>query len=195
LIAAAVARIAIAGGDPVGLLWMGGPTLPEMGVGFGRAAFDRLVSRLEDAQAEGRLADEPDEMKRVVRQLGRRSGQGSVLLVLSDLLDLPEPSRDALVSLASGRRALVVVQVLDPVERELSFRGKVRLRAIESDTVVVTDADAVRAEYQARLAEHTALWRRALEGHGGRLVEATTSDDAVTIVRRALQAVSEVRRA
>ena len=82
-----------------------------------------------------------------------------------------------------GPRALVLVQVLDPRERDLTFKGKVRLKAIEGDTIVVTDADAVRAEYRERLEAHTEKCRRAVEAEGGRLVSATTTDDAVSVVR------------
>jgi len=129
-----------------------------------------------------------------VRLVGRRAGRGSALLIFSDLLDLPEESRRAMAVLGSGRRALVVVQVLDPRERDLSFRGKVRLRAMEGGNVVVTDADAVRKAYLQRLDAHVTEWRRALEGEGGRLVVACTTDDPVSVVRKLLQAIAEVRR-
>jgi hypothetical protein len=59
---------------------------------------------------------------------------------------------------------------------------------------VVTDADAVRREYQQRLEQHVQKWRRAIEGQGGRLVRACSDDDPVRVVRKVLQAVAEACR-
>lgn len=194
LLAAALSRVAIAGQDPVGLKWLGGPDLRGLPPSFGRGAFDKMVAALEEARAAGKLSEEPDAFERDVGMLARRARRGSAVVVMSDLLDLPDAAMEVLVSLGAGKRALVVVQVLDARERDLSFRGKVRLRAIEGESVVVTDADAVRKTYREQLRSHNARWRRALEGEGGRLVEACSSDDAVGVVREVLQAIAEVRR-
>jgi uncharacterized protein (DUF58 family) len=194
LIAAALARIALAGNDPVGLSWLGGPGLAGVRVGFGQGTFERIVGTFERAEASGDLSADGQDVERAIQLLGRRAGRGSVIVVLSDLLDVPRETMRAIAALGGGRRALVVVQVLDPRERDLSFSGKVRLRAIEGKELVVTDADAVRAAYLERLREHVAEWRRTLEGEGGRLCQASTGDDAVSIVRNVLQAIAEVRR-
>jgi hypothetical protein len=84
--------------------------------------------------------------------------------------------------------------VLDPSERDLAFTGTVRLRALEGDLVVEADADAVRATYRERLAGIAAAWSNDLEARGGRLVDATTSDNATDVVRTILLAVAESRR-
>jgi uncharacterized protein (DUF58 family) len=193
LLSAALTRIALAGQDPVGLSWLGGPGIGHVSPGFGQGTFERIVGTLEAAQASGDLTGDDEQVGRVVRLLGRRAGRGSALCIFSDLLDLPEHAVRNVAALGGGKRALCVVQVLDPRERDLSFRGKVRLRAMEGKEVVVTDADAVRAGYLARLEEHVTSWRRALESEGGRLVVACTTDDPVSIVRKLLQAIAEVR--
>lgn len=194
LLGAALTRVAIAGQDPVGLVWLGGHKLEDVGVAFGSAAFERIVSRLERATASGDLSEDLETVHRSVRVLARRSGRGSVVVVFSDLLDLPAEGFEPMVALASGPRALVVVQVLDPRERDLSFRGKVRLRPIEGKGVVVTDADAVRKAYLAKLDEHVGAFRRRLESEGGRLVQCCSSDEPVAVVRAILEAVLEARR-
>jgi uncharacterized protein (DUF58 family) len=195
LVGAALARVAVAGNDPIGLGWLGGPPgLHGVTAGFGQPAWERVVSRLERAQAGGDLSDDRSAVERAAHLCARQSGRGSIIVLLSDLLDLPEGAAKSVAALGTGKRALVVVQVLDPRERELAFRGKVRLRAMEGERLVVTDADAVRQAYKERLAEHTASFRRELAAEGGRLCEATTTDDAVRIVREVLQAIAEVRR-
>lgn len=197
LIGAALTRVAIAGQDPVGLTWLQpGPelALEEVTASFGRSAFERITSRLESAGAVGDLSNDATAIDRCVRTLARRSRRGSVIVLLSDLLDLHDDALRELMVLASGPRALVLVQILDPRERDLSFRGKVRLRSIEGGRVVVTDADAVRTEYRERLRAHTEVCRVAVEREGGRLVEACTADDAVGVLRSVLQAIAEARR-
>jgi hypothetical protein len=84
--------------------------------------------------------------------------------------------------------------VLDPVERDLAFRGKVRLRGIEDERMVETDADAVREAYRKRLDEHTEGWERAVQGEGGRMVRCCSSDKATTVVREVVRACAEARR-
>jgi uncharacterized protein (DUF58 family) len=197
LIGAALTRVAVAGQDPVGLTWLQpGPelVLEEVRASFGFTAFERVTARLETAEAVGDLSEDEEAIRRCVRTLARRSRRGSVIVLLSDMLDLHDEALRELLVLGSGPRALVLVQVLDPRERDLSFRGKVRLKSIEGGRVVVTDADAVRAEYQERLAEHTTRCREAVEREGGRLVEACTSDDPVVVLRSVLHAITEARR-
>ena len=61
------------------------------------------------------------------------------------------------------------------------------------DAEVVTDADAVRDDYQQRLADLVETWRSRLEGVGGRLVQCDTSQDPAGAVRALLQAIAEAR--
>ncbi len=197
LVGAALTRVAVAGQDPVGLTWLQpGPelALQEVRASFGFSAFERITSRLETAAAVGDLSEDETAVERCVRTLVRRARRGSAIVFFSDMLDLHERALRELMVLASGPRALVLVQVLDPRERDLSFRGKVRLKAIEGGRMVVTDADAVRGEYKKRLAAHTQACRDAVEREGGRFVEACTSDDAVSVVRDVLRAIAEARR-
>ncbi|MCC6522975.1 MAG: DUF58 domain-containing protein [Polyangiaceae bacterium] len=194
LVAAALARVAVAGTDPVGLVWLGGARPRDLPAGAGGPAFERIVDSLSAAGAAGDLEADRDALRRTLVVLGRRARRGSVVVLLSDLLDLPEGAERLVGALGTGGRVLVAVQVLDPSERDLDFVGKVRLRALEGPRSVETDVDAVRREYQARLEAHTEAWSRALSREGGRLVRAVTTDRAVIVVRQVLQVVAEARR-
>jgi uncharacterized protein (DUF58 family) len=194
VVAAALGRLALGGGDPVGLAWLGGPRLRGLPAAAGVASFERLVAVLESAQSTGPLRDEGALVERCLRRLALRARRGSVVVLLSDLLDLPNGAERPVAALAAGARALVVVRTLDPAERDLGFSGKVRLWAFEGTSVVETDADAVRAEYRARLAEHDSAWARAVEREGGRFVRAASSDDPVGVVRAVVRACAEARR-
>lgn len=188
LIAAALARVALVRGDRVGLDFIGGERAVPLPSTGGREAFERLVGHLESATASGG-ADLPT-LERALAPTARYARRGAAVVVLSDLLDLPEGAADYLAGLSAGGRVLVVVQVLDPVEVEFSFEGPVALRSIEGDVRVETDAGTVRAGYLAALQRLTEGYRARVVARGGRLVEARTTEEPVEIVRRVLAALS-----
>jgi uncharacterized protein (DUF58 family) len=194
LVAAALARIAVASGDPVGLAWVGGVGVHGLPPMAGREAFDRVVGCIESAAAAGDGSAGEHAFDRALAPVGRRARRGSVIVLFSDLLDLPPRSLGSFAALGTGGRALVVVRVLDPSEKDLAFRGTVRLRALEGEAVVEADADLVRPAYLQRLAAIAASWSHELKARGGRLVDATTADAPTEVVRAILLAVAEARR-
>ncbi|MEZ4220720.1 MAG: DUF58 domain-containing protein [Polyangiaceae bacterium] len=193
LLAAALARVAQSGGDPVALDWLGGSSrrpLPAMG---GREAFERIVACLEGAGPAGELRDDTRSLDRALTPVATHARRGSVLVLLSDMLDLPDAALDRFLALSVRGRILVAVQVLDPAERRFPFRGPLRLRATEGSHTVETDGDAVRSEYLQRLEALIEHWRQRLASVGGRLVLSTTDDDPVEVVRNVLAAVAGER--
>jgi len=196
VMAAALCRIATGGQDPVGLAWLGAPhgryEAPAR-AGFGQATFERIVDSLERAEARGALADDLDALERQLGVLARRARRGSVVVLFSDFLDLPDEVR-RLVGVLASERVLVGVQVLDPVEAELGFAGRVKLRELEGTHVVTTDVERVRGEYLERLEQQTSRWRAAIEFGGGRLVRSRTDVDPIVTVRAVVQAIGEARR-
>lgn len=184
LLAAVLGRVALASGDPVGLSWLGGPSsarpLPPMG---GREAFERLVGTLESVGAAGDISESDASVERALGAIAQRARKGTVVVLFSDLLDLPPASLDRFVALAPGGRTLAVVQVLDPDEASFPFEGTVRLRSLEGGKRVDTDAGATRARYLEALDALTSRWERRLEGHGGKLIRARTDQNPADIVR------------
>jgi uncharacterized protein (DUF58 family) len=190
LVAAALARIAVGSGDPVGLTYLGGAeatrTVP---VGGGREVFERILGSLEASSAGGDARTELGVLDRGLGGIARAARRGSIVVVLSDLLDLPEGAAERVAAIASRGRVLVLVQILDPDEVDFPFGGTVRLRSLEGDVVVETDAEVTRAGYKARLADLTAEWERVMTARGARLVRAVTTDDPVRTVREIVQAL------
>ncbi|MFO0676686.1 MAG: DUF58 domain-containing protein [Polyangiaceae bacterium] len=183
LVAAALSRIAITGGDPVGVQFIGGDDLRSLPRSGGREQFERIVATLERAEAGGDARANLPMVEEALGGLARTARRGAMVVVLSDLLDLPEGASDFVCALAARGRVLVVVQVLDPDEVDFPFEGTLRVRALEGSTVVETDGESAREAYVARLAELAETWERALAPRGGRLVRAVTSTDPVTTVR------------
>jgi uncharacterized protein (DUF58 family) len=190
VVAAALARIAIANGDPVGLTFLGGgPNVRGVPVSGGREAFERIIATLETVEAGGDALVDVKILDRALDGISRSARRGSIIVVLSDLVDLPAGAVERVSAVSSRGRALGVVQTLDPDEARLPFEGTVRLRSLEGGTVVETDIDTTRDRYLAAMAELQAGWERALVARGGRLVRAETSEDPVRVVRAVVEAV------
>jgi uncharacterized protein (DUF58 family) len=189
LMGAALARVALAGGETVSLDWIGGANARPLGAMGGLEAFDRLVDALESVEPGGDVLREPEALDRTLGVVARRARRGAVVVVLSDFLDLPVGSGDRLVALASGGRLVVGVRVLDPAEALFPFEGPVRLLSSEGAIRIETDGASARAGYLKALADQMNGYRDKLIGQGGRFVEATTADEPIAVVQRILSAI------
>ena len=186
LIGLALARVAIAGGDPVALDVLGRSSLPPLPAMAGAEAFERIGAYLEEAVPAEPSTDSPDH-NAVFARVGRRARRGAVVVLISDLLE-PEAMTEPFAALGSRRRTPIALQVLDPVEAEFPFKGAVLLRNTESSHELETDADAVRDGYLKNLRALKRAWRDAVSPRGGRLVSVRTTDSAVETVRDVLAA-------
>jgi uncharacterized protein (DUF58 family) len=190
VVAAALARVALTRGDPVSLTFIGGGDgAVPVARASGREQFDRVVGALESVEARGDAHTDQFAFDGALRSLARSTRRGAIVVVLSDLLDLPDGAADRIAALGSNGRVLVVVQTLDPAEAEFPFTGTVRLRALEGDLVVETDADSTRAAYLEALARLKDRWHSAIVGRGGRLVHATSAASPIAVVRQVVQAI------
>lgn len=188
VLAAALARVAVAGADRVSLDFLGGrEPLPVPTTG-GLEGFERIVDALEELQPDGDPSGEPDTVRVALRAPVRRSRRGGIVVVFSDFLDPPETWGRALAELGAPGRASVAVRVLDPAEARFPFTGPVELRATEGTARVHTEAGRARAGYLAALARQTESLRSALTHARAGLVLAETTDDPSAVVRAVLEA-------
>ncbi|MEO6576669.1 MAG: DUF58 domain-containing protein, partial [Polyangiaceae bacterium] len=189
LVGAALARLAIGNGDPVGLTFFGGSeSTRNLPVSGGREAFDRILASLEVADVGGDARADLAMLDRGLGGIARAARRGSIVVVLSDLLDLPDGAAERIAAIASRGRVVVVVQTLDPDEATLPFEGTVRLRSLEGGVVVETDIETTRDSYLAALVALQTRWEADLVARGARMIRATTSDDPVRVVRKILEA-------
>lgn len=187
LVAAALGRVAISGGDPVGCSFIGG-TSPSLSVSSGRESFERLVGTLEALDAQGDATGDGDLLDAGIGAIARAARRGSAVVLLSDLLDLGDRAADTVAAIAMRGRVVVVLEVLDPDELDFPFEETTRLSSLEGNYVVDADGDA-RERYLAALAASRGVWEKALLARGGRLVRAKTTDDPVATVRSVLDAL------
>lgn len=189
LLAAALTRVAVRSGDPVGVDFLGGgegvETLPVAG---GLEAFERTLVQLSLAQAAGQLGQDGSGLEVALQAVGRRSTRGSLIVVLSDLLELGAEGPRLLGALGTAGRQVIVAQILDPVEATFPLEGPVRLRASEGALEVETNASLARPGYLEALAALQLRFREALHVHGGELVICRSDEDPVRAVRSILRA-------
>lgn len=106
-------------------------------------------------------------------QLVRRPG---FVILLSDLLVDPTPVADAARTLRARGHEVLVVQVMDPLERDFPDAGEALYRDPESLRDVPAAAADVRSSYQATVREALAEWRSVLGRAGARYALAMTDD-------------------
>lgn len=190
LIAAAMARVAVATGDPVGLGFIGGENARLVPARAGGEAFERVVGALEALRGGGDLANDPRALDRAIGPVAERARRGSTIVFLSDLIDLPPQAEAAIGALATRGRTVVVGQILDPDEETLPYEGHSRFRSLEGGAVVEADPATIRPYYEERLAKHRAMWSTDLRRRGGDLVRATSSLPPGEVIRALLGSIS-----
>jgi uncharacterized protein (DUF58 family) len=190
LLAAAVARVALTSGDPVGLVVLGGQGGRVLRAAAGREAFERIVWALSTVKPGGDWSRGEDDVQRALLPVYERARRGSLVMLFSDLVDLPERTLGAFAGLATRGRRTYAVQVLSPDEAKLPFYEHARFTSLEGGVVVEADPEVVRGAYEDALAALRARWHEDLVGRGGALVVASTNDDPIGVVRKLLLAVS-----
>ena len=192
LLAAVLARIALSTGDPVSLDWIGGKNAFPIPPSATAETFDRIIHAIGTLQATGDALRDTTAFERAMQPIAQRARRGACIILLSDLLDLPDGAADRFAALGTHNRRLVAVQVLDHEELTFPYQGTVRLAALEGGAVVETDANASRQRYLEALETWTQQWTNKLSHRAGRMVRASSSDDPVDVVRRVLRAIAEV---
>lgn len=115
------------------------------------------------------------DVGRPLHQLAEALVKRSLVVLISDLLDDPEPVIKGLRHLKFRGTDVVVFQVLDPDELTFPFRGASRFRDLESAEEVTADPESVRTAYLRELASLTLRYNRELLGSGIDYVQLDTS--------------------
>ena len=194
LLAAALARVALTGGDTIALHWLGGvgsSTLPKSG---GLEAFEWLVDLLERVEPNGSFSEDLTPIDNTFAPIAQNVPSGSILVIFSDFLDLPEGTLRRISALGSRGRMPLGVQVLDPAEATFPFTSMTRLRATESSLRVEINPKSARDEYLHNLSALKETWRSGLAGGGGSWLSTQTSDDPISALRNALALIGGQRR-
>ena len=153
----------------------------------GLIAFDdRIRFRLPAGARPGHLhalmlalermeAGSQSDVARPLHQLAEALVKRSLVVLISDLLDDPEPAVRGLRHLKFRGTDVIVFQLLDPHELTFPFSGPARFKDIESSEEVVAEPSAIRKAYLRELAGLTLRFDRELRGAGIDFVQLDTS--------------------
>jgi uncharacterized protein (DUF58 family) len=112
---------------------------------------------------------------RPLHQLAEALLKRSLVVLISDLLDDPEPVIRGLRHLKFRGTDVIVFQLLDPNELTFPFQGPAKFRDVETEEEVVTEPAAIRKAYLRELAGLTLRFDRELRGSGIDFVQLDTS--------------------
>ena len=153
----------------------------------GLMTFDqRIRFRLPAAARPGHLhalllalerleAGERSDVGRPLHQLAEALVKRSLVVLISDLLDDPEPVIKGLRHLKFRGTDVVVFQLLDPHELTFPFTNSAKFTDVETDDVVLADPARARTGYLKELAGLTLRYDRELRGAGIDYVQLDTS--------------------
>jgi len=153
----------------------------------GLIAFDqRIRFRLPAAARPGHLhalllalerlePGERSDVGRPLHQLAEALVKRSLVVLISDLLDDPEPVIKGLRHLKFRGTDVVVFQLLDPYELTFPFTSSAKFTDVETDDVVIADPSRARTGYLRALAGLTLRYDRELRGAGIDYVQVDTS--------------------
>jgi len=152
-LATAIAQVALAAGEEVGLSVMGafdtGPArrlvAPAVGVGH--------LGRLAEALAQHSCAG-PSPLGPALTSLSHTLRRRSHLIIIGDLLSGTQGLARGLHKLAARRHDVTVVQILHAQERQLPDFGPVVWQGLEGEDETFGDAALMRPAYEAHLQEH-----------------------------------------
>jgi uncharacterized protein (DUF58 family) len=156
--------------DATGLIAFEDRIVFRMPAGARPGHLHALLLALERLQP-GRRSD----VGRPLHQLAEALTKRSMVVLISDMLDDPEPVVKGLKHLKFRGTDVVVFQVLDPHELTFPFRGSSRFRDVETDQEVTADPSSIRTSYLRELAGLTLRYDRELRGAGIDYVQLDTS--------------------
>lgn len=168
---AAIALLLIRQRDAVGLVRFDNGLRNVIPPRAQRAQWRRIVAALDEPGG----GDQSD-VAGAMMQAGRIVRRPGFVVVVSDLLVDPQPVADAARTLRARGHEVLMVQVMDPAERDFPDDGEAKYRDPESRLEVPAATSDVRESYQATVRDALDEWRGALGRAGARYALAMTDE-------------------
>lgn len=155
VVAAAFAWLALRQNDAVGALALpeharGPDDAPECLPPAARPGqLGRILALLENLQPRG-----PDRLPELLEHAARIMPKRSFALLLTDLLEDPQPLQQPLQRLRHEGHDLHVLQILDPDEIDFPFQTDALFQDPETRTITPVNVQTARQTYQQRLQNH-----------------------------------------
>ena len=183
-LAAAIALLLLRQRDAVGLVRFDSEVRSAIAPRARRGQWKRIVAALDDPGA-GRAS----RAGAAFAQAGRLVPRRGLIILLSDLLVEPEEVLGPVRALRGLGHQVVVLQVLDPAERDLSpSAGEALFVDPETALAVPASVADVRAAYHDTVTRTLAEWRQRLAAAGANYELVSTDSPFGVPIRRAFAA-------
>lgn len=181
-LAASLALILLRQGDRVGLATFDDEIRGRLPARGGRRQWREIARRLAGVEARGGTSAES-----ALRDIAIRLHRRGLVILFSDLLVDPGPTRTALRFLRHRGHEVLVFHLMDPGERELPPTGDARYFDPETDEELEVSVADLRTEYRTAVQEAIDEWERALRPHGIEYLVLDTDKPLSTALRQYLR--------
>jgi uncharacterized protein (DUF58 family) len=182
-LAAALALLLLRQHDAVGLVRFDEVVRSAVPPRSRRGQWRRIVGALEEPGA-GLASSAPLALQQASRLVDRR---GMVVLI-SDLLMEVSEVEQAVRALRAGGHNVIVLHLMDPLERDFTIGGEALYEDPESGLRVPAAASDVRSAYRETVEEVISEWRRTFSGLGANYALVPTDAPFAVPMRRAFAA-------
>ena len=147
--------------DKAGLMGFNSKIMGYVAPKAGRTQLKLLLEYLDKLEPAG-VTGVANALKEAA---GRMKGRG-ICILISDLYGAQAEIIKHARYLAAGRNEVIVFQVMDPEELELSFKDPLTFEGLEDNEAVLALPDMIREEYLTIIREFTDGYKKAFHGSG-----------------------------
>lgn len=183
LMLASLAYVAHRQGDPLSLYVFRHGQLEPL-VSPGARAFQRVLSRLERAEAAGPWQNEQPQFPALWTK------QRELLIMVSDFLQVNDEWLNVVKALVGPRRNVALLQLLGDDEIDFSLTGFYRFRDLETGQEVEVQVERTRTAFREAAATYLRALDDALRLPHVRLVRARLSEPPALVLRRLVSEVN-----
>jgi uncharacterized protein (DUF58 family) len=120
----------------------------------------QLLVALEHAAPSGRTG-----LAKALHQVADRVRRRGLVIVISDLFDSPDEVITALKHFRHKKNEVIVMHVLDPLERSFAFGTDAQFRDLETDERMVTQPAQIQRAYREALAVFIDRYKKECREH------------------------------
>lgn len=159
-LAAALSYLMIRQQDAVGLACFDDELRSFLPPHATRAYLRQLLVSLQNARPSGKTG-----AARALHQAADRMKRRGLVIIISDLLDEPSGVIGALKHFRHKKNEVIVMQVLDPMERSFAFGTDAVFRDVETAERVTTLPWQIQASYRGAMAQFLETYKRECREH------------------------------
>ncbi len=159
-LAASLAYMMVKQSDAVGLALFDETVTTYLPPRASRAYLQQIHAALQNARAAART-----EAARSMHLVAERITRRGLVIVLSDLMDEPERILTALKHFRHKKNEVIVMHVLDPLERTFAFGDDATFRDMETDERMTTQPWHIRRAYAEAMHAFTERYKRECREH------------------------------